>query len=119
LDGRPIGEGWLQEMNYPRVLARYPGKDCRRIDLLIGERSRWGQGYGTDAIRALVRFGFEQEGADYLFACSVGDYNPRSRRAFERVGFAVDQVIIERIGPKSRREFDLMLSRCEYIAHVP
>src|SRR5262245_10097111 len=33
LDKRAIGECWLQEMNLARILRKYPGKDCRRIDL--------------------------------------------------------------------------------------
>jgi len=28
--GRAIGECWLQRMNLERILARYPGQDCRR-----------------------------------------------------------------------------------------
>ncbi len=52
-DGRAIGECWLQEMNLARVLSRYPDEGCRRIDIAIGEKSYWGHGYGTDAIRTL------------------------------------------------------------------
>ena len=38
LEGRPIGECWLQEMNLQEVLDRHPGQDVRRIDLMIGEK---------------------------------------------------------------------------------
>lgn len=41
VDGHPVGECWLQEMNLERVLARFPGQDCRRIDLMIGEKAYW------------------------------------------------------------------------------
>ncbi len=37
-DGEPVGECWLQRMNLERVLGRYPGRDLRRIDLMIGEK---------------------------------------------------------------------------------
>lgn len=87
LESRPIGEGWLQEMNLPEVLAKLPGRDVRRIDLCIGEPELWGRGLGSEAVDALVRFGFEQQRADALFACSVSDSNPRSRRVFEKNGF--------------------------------
>ena len=36
-DGVPVGECWLQRMNLERILSRFPGLDCRRIDLVIGE----------------------------------------------------------------------------------
>jgi len=39
LSGRPIGDGWLQEMNMAEILRRHPpAADLRRIDLLIGEK---------------------------------------------------------------------------------
>ncbi len=82
LDGRPIGEAWLQRMNLERILVDYPGYDLRRIDLMIGEKALWGRGLGTEAIRLLTELAFEQEGADYVFAAGIVDYNPRSLRAF-------------------------------------
>ena len=49
LEGRPIGECWLQEMNLEHVLARYDSSlDLRRIDLTIGEKAH------TIAIRAAI-----------------------------------------------------------------
>src|SRR4051794_7271109 len=44
--GQPIGECWLQQMNLDRILGKHAGQDCRRIDLLIGEKGRWGRGIG-------------------------------------------------------------------------
>lgn len=65
--GKPIGEGWLQRLNLPRLLEQHPGLDCRRIDLCIGEKSCWGKGLGTEIIRLLVDLGFGREGADLIF----------------------------------------------------
>jgi len=113
-NGHRIGECWLQKMNLDRILSRYPDKDCRRIDLTIGEKMYWGQGFGTDAIRTLTRYGFEQENADLLFGCGVADYNPRSRRAFEMAGFVEFQRIVEPAGCKARWSCDLVITREEY-----
>jgi len=85
-EGEPIGECWLHKMNLPDIIAQFPGRDLRRIDLMIGRKDRWGQGLGTDTIRTLVRFGFEQEEADGIFGI-VEPANGRSRRAFEKAGF--------------------------------
>ncbi len=113
--GLPIGECWLQEMNIDRVLSRYPGKDCRRIDLMIGEKRLWGQGYGTETIRTLTKFGFEQANADLIFGCGIADYNPRSRRAFEKAGYTVDRWVENSPGSKARYECDMVLSRDNYL----
>lgn len=108
--GEAIGEGWLQRMNLPRILAQYPTLDCRRIDLMIGKKSLWGQGIGTEMIRLLTRFGFEVEGADVIFGL-VSDYNVRSRRAFERVGYGVINEFAEPPGGKTKISYDLAIAR--------
>ena len=90
-EGRPVGECWLQEMNVARVLRRYPGLDCRRIDIEI-QKDFWDRGIGSTAIGLLVSFGFESEGADGIFAVDVGEENGRSLRAFGKSGFGVEGV---------------------------
>jgi RimJ/RimL family protein N-acetyltransferase len=107
---RPIGECWLQEMNLDRILERHPDADCRRIDLMIGEKELWGQGYGTEMIRLLTTFGFQQ-GADRLYGCDVADYNPRSFRAFWRLGYRVENKLPQPPGHKARFVYDLVLTR--------
>lgn len=113
-EGIPIGECWLQTMNLKRVLDRYPDKDCRRIDIMIGEKRYWGKGLGTRAIKLLTEFGFEAETADYVFACDVADYNPRSLQAFTRNGYTIDRMIEKSPGSKARNSFDLVIDRTEY-----
>ena len=46
-DGRPVGDCWLQEVNLDRILKQYPDEDCRRIDLMIGQKGSLGRGIGT------------------------------------------------------------------------
>jgi RimJ/RimL family protein N-acetyltransferase len=46
----------------------------------------WGQGYGTDAVRAMCRFGFGEMNLARI-ALRVYDINPRAARAYEKVGF--------------------------------
>jgi RimJ/RimL family protein N-acetyltransferase len=46
----------------------------------------WGRGLGTDAVRALCRFGFQEMNL-HRIALTVYDTNPRAVRAYERVGF--------------------------------
>ena len=118
VEGQPVGECWLQRMNLERALSRYPGRDCRRIDLLIGERAFRGQGIGTEVIRLLVAFGFEQQGADFIFGCDIAEDNVASLRAFEKVGFQVDARIAQPAGSKVRYRYDLVLTRERYMAEA-
>jgi RimJ/RimL family protein N-acetyltransferase len=109
VNAMPIGECCLQRMNLERILKRHPGLDCRRIDLMIGEKALWGKGLGTEIIHLLTKFAFSQERADLVFGCDIADYNPRSLRAFERVGYQIDAVIPQPPGSKAHHCYDVIL----------
>ncbi|HYB52464.1 MAG TPA: GNAT family protein, partial [Thermoanaerobaculia bacterium] len=53
----------------------------------IGDKSAWGGGCGTDALRVLGRIAFGPLKLDKLWA-DVLATNPRAARAFERAGFS-------------------------------
>ena len=110
VDGRPIGECWLQEMNLPRILELHPGEDVRRIDLTIGEKELGGRGFGTRIIGLLARYGFEACGADRIYGLVLG-HNPRSRRAFEKNGFVLEAELPAGPGRKYTVDWDLVLVR--------
>jgi RimJ/RimL family protein N-acetyltransferase len=113
--GEPIGEAWLQEMNLPRLLERFPGEDLRRIDLMIGEKVLWGRGIGTEMIGLLTRFAFEAEAVDRVFGCEIADFNVRSQRAFEKNGYRLFACIPQPSGSKAEVVCDLMLTRTQYL----
>ena len=100
----PVGECWLQQMNLEWILEKFPGKDIRRIDLMIGEKNLWGKGIGTIAIKLLTEFGFKDEKADFIFGCNIADYNPRSLKAFQKVGYQILEKVRQPI--KSKAEWD-------------
>jgi len=111
VEGQAVGECSLQKMNLDRILRKYPGLDCRRIDLMIGEKEYWGQGIGTEVIRLLTEFGFCQEQADMLFGCDIADYNPRSLRVFQKVGYEIVSTMRETSGRKASLTHDVALSK--------
>ncbi len=54
--------------------------------IMIGEKNYWSRGYGTDAVRLLVQFGFKTLNLNRIFL-HVYDSNPRAIRAYEKAGF--------------------------------
>jgi RimJ/RimL family protein N-acetyltransferase len=82
-DGVPIGDVGL--------LAIHP---CGRAELsiLIGERAYWSRGYGGDAIRTLVDFGFGELGLRRITLIADAD-NARGIRCYERCGFRHEGVL--------------------------
>lgn len=111
--GQPIGECYLQKMNLERILEKMPGKDLRRIDIMIGEKELWGKGVGTEAVRMLVEFGFEKEGVDAVFGCDVSDYNVRSLKMFRKLGFETHSEIEEK-SKGGNLAYDMILTESLY-----
>jgi diamine N-acetyltransferase len=62
--------------------------------ILIGEKSLWNQGYGTEATRLMLKHGFETLNLNRIFL-HVYENNPRAIRAYEKVGFVREGLLRE------------------------
>ena len=80
-DGRPIGTLGLFDIDEVNGHAG--------IGITIGEKQLWGRGYGTDAMNALVDFGFGMLRFERMWL-DVYDFNARARRSYEKAGFVVE-----------------------------
>ncbi len=79
LDGdRPIGETSLFRLDLVNGSAM--------LGIFIGEPDEWGMGYGTDAVNALVDFGFGELRLERI-GLTVWTENARAIRAYEKAGF--------------------------------
>ena len=67
--------------NYEDIANRYA-----KIGIGIGEREYWSKGYGSDALRLLLDFGFNVRGYNSI-CLNVFEYNKRARACYEKVGF--------------------------------
>lgn len=52
----------------------------------IGDRSFWGQGYGTEAVRLILKYAFDELNL-YRISLNVFAYNERAIRAYQKAGF--------------------------------
>ena len=75
---RPIGEVLLMDIDRVNGSAE--------VGIFIGETDEWGKGYGTDAVRALVDFGFAELRLERVWL-EVATDNARAERSYTRVGF--------------------------------
>lgn len=62
-----------------------------RVYIGIGEKEYWSQGYGSDAMRTLLRHGFDDLRVDRIYL-SVYDYNDRAMASYRKCGYRVDGV---------------------------
>ena len=56
------------------------------VGIFIGDKSFWNQGYGTDAMRVLLRFIFEQMNINKV-KLNVFSFNQRALRMYQKCGF--------------------------------
>jgi RimJ/RimL family protein N-acetyltransferase len=77
-DDRPIGEVGLSELDLRNGSAE--------VGIFIGEVDEWGKGYGTDAVNAIVGFGFAELRLERIWL-EVWTENARAMRAYEKAGF--------------------------------
>jgi RimJ/RimL family protein N-acetyltransferase len=77
-DERPIGEVSLAEIDRRHGNAE--------LGIFIGEVDEWGKGYGTDAVNAMVDFGFAEMRLERIWL-EVWTENHRAHRTYEKAGF--------------------------------
>src|SRR5437899_2038100 len=78
LEGRTIGSAWLCDIDW-RNRQAWQG-------LVIGERSEWGKGYGSEVVKLRTAFAFQELGLERLETSSL-ESNIGMHRALERSGF--------------------------------
>ncbi len=83
----------IETLDDPSVLVGHVGlwgwqtKDrCATIGIALG-REHIGRGYGTDAMRVIVSYGFRELGL-HRMQLGVAPFNPAGIRAYEKAGFA-------------------------------
>lgn len=77
-DARPIGGCDLHDLDLVNGNAG--------LGIMVGEPSDTGRGYGSDALRALLAFGFGRLRLERIWLDVDAD-NERARRVYTRVGF--------------------------------
>jgi RimJ/RimL family protein N-acetyltransferase len=76
------------------------------IGIGIGPRAFWNKGYGTDAMRVLMRFAFTELNLERL-TLNVFAYNERAQRSYLKAGFQVEGRQRERLR-RGRRRYDMI-----------
>ncbi len=59
------------------------------VGIGLGRKEDWGKGYGTDAMRIILRYAFTELNLRRV-SLDVFEYNPRGVRSYEKAGFVVE-----------------------------
>lgn len=71
----------------------WKNRNCM-FGILIGDKTEWGQGYGTEATRLMVDYAFGTLGMHRVWL-RVYEYNQRAIRVYEKVGFVREGMLRE------------------------
>jgi diamine N-acetyltransferase len=83
-DGRPVGALDLHELDLVNGSAG--------LGIVIGDPADTNRGFGSDALRALIAFGFGELRLERIWL-DVYDFNERARHVYERAGFVQEGVL--------------------------
>lgn len=76
------------------------------VGIGLGERETWNKGYGSDAMRIILRYAFTELNL-HRVSLNVFEYNPRAIRAYEKTGF-VHEGRIRQYLKRDGRRWDLV-----------
>ena len=63
-------------------------RDCY-VGIGLGDREFWGKGYGTDAMKIILRYAFTELNL-HRVTLGVFEYNQRGVRSYEKAGFVIE-----------------------------
>ncbi len=81
---------WAIDVNGRHVgncaLHRHESSEMAGFGIIIGDKTQWGKGYGTGALREALQIGFEEMGLQRIHLTALGG-NTRGIRCYEKCGF--------------------------------
>ena len=84
------GDSWVHIGNMG--LHRIDWKNrVATLGIVIGEKEYWGKGYGTEAVRTMLRYAFHELGLNRV-ELETYSFNPRAQRCYQKAGFVREGV---------------------------
>ena len=85
-----VEEGGNRAIGELGLSSIHPKDHHATFGILIGEKEYWSRGYGTEAARLLINYGFEQLNLRRINSGVIA-FNERSLRLHRRVGFSEEE----------------------------
>ncbi|MDD5738839.1 MAG: GNAT family protein [Candidatus Pacebacteria bacterium] len=87
-----VNGGKIGQINYNEIDLKNKKVE---LDIIIGDEAETGKGYGTDALKALIKYLFDNFDINKIWIEARGN-NPRAIRAYEKVGFKKEDLPSEK-----------------------
>jgi RimJ/RimL family protein N-acetyltransferase len=112
MEGQLVGNIGLHDID---------GKDqCAVVGIVIGEKNYWDKGYGTEAVRTLLGFAFDQMNLHRVQLVAY-EFNERAMRCYQKCGFREEGRLRSKhfYGGAYHDEVIMGILREEFHAHAP
>jgi RimJ/RimL family protein N-acetyltransferase len=96
-----IGGCGIQNVNW---LAR-----VATVGIMIGDKDYWGKGYGTDAMKVLINFIFNDMNINKI-RLGTFSFNERAIKSYEKCGFKVEGVLKDEIFKDGKYYDEIIMS---------
>ena len=105
----------LGDINFD-VINSWGSRDAF-VGIGIGSRADWGRGYGTDAMRLIVQYGFIELNLQRV-SLALHSYNDRALKSYKKVGFKVEGTLRQDTLREGRRTDGIFMGilRDEWLA---
>ena len=80
VEDNPIGQ-----LNYNSINKETQSVE---IDILIADSKNWGKGFGSDAIKTLIKYLFDSLSVEEVWVAAIKK-NPRAVKAYQKSGFEI------------------------------
>jgi RimJ/RimL family protein N-acetyltransferase len=111
-DGRPVESPGGRYIGHVRLTVFSWSDGDARLAIGIYDRRFWSAGYGSEAIRLLLRYAFDDLGLHRVDLLVIA-YNARAIRAYEKCGFVREGVLRESALVDGVRHDDILMSILE------
>jgi len=107
LEGKLVGDTGIRNIDWKSRKAEF--------FITIGEKQLWDKGFGTDALRIVIRLAFDKMNLNRLWLTVLAD-NPRAVRCYEKCGFVREGLLRQEsfVNRKYRDVFMMALLREDY-----
>lgn len=92
--------------------TRRPENRDANLGIMIGDKTRWDRGYGSDAMRTICRYGFSEMNL-HRIELGVFEGNDRAVKVYERVGFNPAGRRRDAVFQRGRYQDELMMDLLE------
>lgn len=96
-----IGGCGIQNVNW---LAR-----VATVGIMIGDKDYWGKGYGTDAMKVLINFIFDDMNINKI-RLGTFSFNERAIKSYQKCGFEVEGVLKDEIFKDGKYYDEIIMS---------